>query len=82
MGFAYVLKQPHSVTLDKTFDHYIEIGCFGGGSGGLSVDVCREIYKDGRPFSFFIEPWIAINYNLTHVTGCKQYDFIDPKKRI
>lgn len=64
-----------SVSLNRTFQHNIEIGSF----GGLSIDMCKEIYKDGRPFSYFIEPWIAENYNLTHVTGCKQYDFVDPK---
>ena len=34
-----------------------------------------NIFKDGRAFSHFIEPWLAVNYPfLKHVTGCKKYD--------
>ena len=64
-----------SVELNKTFTHKIE----NFGFGNLSVDVCAEIYKDGRPFSHFIEKWIEDNYPLTHISGCKKYDFIDEK---
>ncbi len=36
-----------------------------------------DILKDGRPFSHFIEPWLAIHYPLTHIKGCKKYDHTD-----
>ena len=36
-----------------------------------------EIFKDGRPFSHFIEKWIENKYPLQHISGCKSYDFID-----
>ena len=36
-----------------------------------------DIFKDGRAFSHFIEPWLAINYPLIHIKGCKKYDHTD-----
>jgi len=62
-----------SVELNKTFTHLIKNYTF----GNLSKEVCADILKDGRPFSHFIEVWIAENYPLIHVTGCKSYDFTD-----
>ena len=62
-----------SVELNTTFVHTISNYAF----GNLPDDKCKEILKDGRPFSYFIEPWLAINYPLTHVGGCKSYDHID-----
>lgn len=62
-----------SVILNHTFVHEIENYSF----GNLPAEVCREIYKDGRPFSHFIEHFIAHNYPLDHVAGCKKYDFTD-----
>lgn len=62
-----------SVELNKTFIHTIENYQF----GNLSNKECAEIFKDGRPFSHFIEKWIEKNYPLTHVPGCKSYDFTD-----
>jgi hypothetical protein len=62
-----------SVLLDHTFVHEIENYSF----GNLPAEVCREIYKDGRPFSHFIEHFIDYNYPLDHVSGCKKYDFTD-----
>jgi len=41
----------------------------------------NEIFKDGRPFSHFIENWLSSTYDLTLVTGCKSYDFIDSEGR-
>ena len=67
-----VNNQP-SVELNKTFNHEIENYTF----GNLSDEICKEIWKDGRPFSHFIEGWIGENYPLTHVKGCKKYDFTD-----
>jgi len=66
-----------SVELNKTFNHTISNFVF----GNLSEDVCKEIWKDGRPFSHFIEEWICENYPLIHVKGCKQYDFVDSKNK-
>ena len=62
-----------SVELNKTFNHTIENYNF----GNLSEEICKEIFKDGRVFSHFIEPWISNNYPLTHIKGCKPYDFVD-----
>ena len=62
-----------SVRLNHTFVHEIRDYSF----GNLPADVCQEIYKDGRPFSHFIEQFIAYNYPLNHVPGCKSYDFTD-----
>jgi len=62
-----------SVELNKTFTHIIENYSF----GNLSDETCKEMYKDGRVFSHVIERWIAENYPLTYIKGCKKYDFID-----
>jgi hypothetical protein len=62
-----------SVELNKTFNHTIDNYRF----GNLPDEICKELWKDGRPFSHFIEGWIAENYPLTHVKGCKKYDFTD-----
>ena len=44
----------------------------------LPPELINEIFKDGRPFSHFAEHWLDNNYNgLTHVPGCKSYDFIN-----
>ena len=48
-----------SVILNKTFKHNISNYTF----GNLSADICKEILKDGRPFSHFIEKWIE---KITH----------------
>ena len=45
--------------------------------GDLPPDIVNEIFKDGRVFSHFIEKWLAYHYPLTHVSGCKDHDFID-----
>ena len=62
-----------SVILNKTFTHNIENCNF----GNLPKEQIYKILKDGRPFSHFIENWIGENYPLTHIKGCKSYDFID-----
>ena len=62
-----------SIELNTTFTHDIE----NFGFGDLSREETIEIYKDGRVFSHFIEKWIANHYPLTHVGGCKKYDFVD-----
>ena len=63
-----------SVELDRTFDHEITDVAF----GGLPTEKVIEIFKDGRPFSHFIEVWLEKEYpTLKHIEGCKEYDFID-----
>ena len=62
-----------NIKYNTTFSHKIEIFGF----GNLEQSALINIYKDGRPFSHFIEPWLAINYPLIHVTGCKKYDHTD-----
>lgn len=62
-----------SILLNKTFTHTIENFSF----GNLSKEYITEIFKDGRPFSYFIEKWLEQNYPLKHITGCKSYDFVD-----
>ena len=62
-----------SVELNRTFIHQIT----NIGFDNLPNETCKELFKDGRGFSHFIEPWISNNYPLTHIKGCKPYDFID-----
>ena len=62
-----------SVELNKTFTHLLPIPTF----GNISPEECVNIFKDGRPFSHFIEKWMEKNYPLNHVTGCKDHDFVD-----
>jgi hypothetical protein len=64
-----------SVILNTTFNHIIENYTF----DNLSSETCNAIFKDGRPFSAFIEKWLEKNYPLIHVPGCKKYDHIDIK---
>ena len=45
--------------------------------GNLPQAIIIEIFKDGRPFSHFIEKWLMLNYELIHIGGCKSYDFVD-----
>jgi len=62
-----------SIKLNETTVHVIEDFSF----GNLPKSAIIEIYKDGRAFSHFIEPWLAENYALNHVKGCKKYDHTD-----
>ena len=59
-----------NITHNTTYIHTIENISF----GNLTKSSIIDIYKDGRAFSHFIEPWLAVNYPLIHVKGCKQYD--------
>jgi hypothetical protein len=62
-----------NIKYNTTFTHIIETFSF----GNLEQSAIINIFKDGRSFSHFIEPWLAINYPLIHITGCKKYDHID-----
>jgi hypothetical protein len=44
----------------------------------LPQDVLKTIFQDGRIFSHFIERVLARDYNLTHITGCKGHDLVEP----
>ena len=59
-----------TIAYNTTFVHRIS----NFGFGNLSSQEVIEIFKDGRPFSHFIERWLAMNYPLIHVKGCKKYD--------
>jgi len=50
----------------------------GIGFDNLPTYLVNKIFTDGRPFSHFAEHWLDNNYNeLTHVSGCKNHDFIN-----
>lgn len=58
------------IELNRTYTHLIS-NC---GFDCLTPETLQQIFKDGRAFSHFIEPWLAEKYPLNHVTGCKKYD--------
>jgi hypothetical protein len=58
------------IELNITHTHIIS-NC---GFDCLTQETLQQIFKDGRAFSHFIEPWLAEKYPLNHVTGCKKYD--------
>ena len=62
-----------SVKLNHVFKHTLTNISF----DMISESVLKEIYKDGRVFSHFIERWTPLNYPLEWVPGCKKYDFKD-----
>jgi len=62
-----------SVQLNTTFTHTLS----NLGFDSLPPDQVNTIFQDGRPFSHFIEPWLAANYPLNHITGCKPHDHTD-----
>jgi hypothetical protein len=45
---------------------------------GLSQEILRSIFGDGRIFSHFIERILARDYSLQHISGCKGHDLVDP----
>lgn len=67
------MTETTSIELNKTFIHVIEEYGF----GNLPEQAIIDILKDGRVFSHFIEKWLAENYTLNHVKGCKPYDHTD-----
>ena len=69
----YIDDENISIELAKTYTHTIEEFSF----DNLPKSVIIETYKDGRAFSHFIEPWLAINYPLIHIKGCKKHDHVD-----
>lgn len=68
-----IIENKYSVELNKTFTHKINNVSF----GDLPREEVIETFKDGRPFSYFIEKWLEKNYPLKHIPGNKKYDFVD-----
>jgi len=63
-----------TILYNITYTHTLDNFSF----GNLSKTEMIEIFKDGRAFSHFIEPWLAFNYsNLHHVKGCKKHDHVN-----
>ena len=72
-----LFEKPNEITslvqeieLNKTYTHVLS----NYGFDCLSPQIIEQIFKDGRAFSHFIEPWLAEKYPLNHITGCKKYD--------
>ena len=63
------------IVFNQTFVSTIQNFAF----GDLSQEVIKEIFKDGRVFAHFIEPFLAQEYGLTHIKGCKDHDLVDPQ---
>jgi hypothetical protein len=68
-----VIEQKTTIEYDTTFTHTLEEFSF----GNIPKSIIIETFKDGRAFSHFIEPWLAVNYPLTHIKGCKKHDHVD-----
>jgi hypothetical protein len=68
-----IVIEENIIIHDYTFNHMITNFSF----GNLPEPIVIDILKDGRAFSHFIEPWLAINYPLIHIKGCKKYDHTD-----
>ena len=67
-------RKDETILYNITYTHTLYNFSF----GNLSKTEIIEIFKDGRAFSHFIEPWLAFNYsNLHHVKGCKKHDHVD-----
>jgi hypothetical protein len=63
----------NQIIFNKTFIYTLSEFSF----GNLPHAMIIEIFKDGRPFSHFIEKWLSFNFELHHIMGCKSYDFTD-----
>jgi hypothetical protein len=63
----------NQIIFNKTFIYNLSEFSF----GNLPHAMIIEIFKDGRPFSHFIEKWLSFNFELHHIMGCKSYDFTD-----
>jgi hypothetical protein len=61
------------IIFNKTFIYNLAEFSF----GNLPSQMIIEIFKDGRPFSHFIEKWLSVNFELIHIGGCKSYDLIN-----
>ena len=67
------VSNSENITYNTTYTHTLEEFSF----DNVPKSMIIETYKDGRAFSHFIEPWLAINYPLIHIKGCKKHDHVD-----
>ena len=63
-------------------NHTYEIVIENFGFGNLSSEECKEIFKDGRVFSHFIELWICKYFLLTQGRTFDRDVFIEKSKRL
>ena len=63
------------IILNKTFRHTLTNLKW----DKLPCHSIHEILKDGRAFSFFIEPWLSQVYPLIRIKDSKDHDFVDLK---
>jgi hypothetical protein len=63
-----------AIEYNKTYTQTIENVSF----GTLDQETLNTIFRDGRTFSLISERWVAKEYNLKHITGCKGHDLVDP----
>ena len=72
---VYVTKMTivYNTTIKKTIENV--------SFGDLLLETITQLFKDGRIFSHFMEHMLALDYGLTHVTGCKGHDLVDPLDR-
>jgi len=63
-----------TIVFDKTFHRTIKNFTF----DDLSQEKLVKHYKDGRHFAPLMEQILALDFNLTHVEGCKDHDLVDP----
>ena len=64
------------IELNKTYFRKIKNYSF----GDLPIETLNEIFRDGRPSSFFLEPQLALWFpELTHIKGCLDHDHIDQR---
>ena len=61
-----------SYVLGKTYTHLLANISF----DNLPADMLKAVFKDGRVFSHLIEAWVAQEYNITHIKGCRGHDFV------
>jgi hypothetical protein len=61
------------IEYNNTYTHTITDFSF----GNIPKSIIIQLYKDGRVFSHIIESWLATNYPLIHIKGCKKHDHID-----
>jgi hypothetical protein len=69
----YIVAMTTPIELNKTYTFAIENFSF----DVLTREELIKRYKDGRPFSHFIEPWLTTKFPLKHIEGCKSYDHVD-----
>jgi hypothetical protein len=62
------------VTLNNTVTKVIENFEF----GTLPREVLIALFRDGRVSSHFMEHILSQDYGLTHISGCKDHDLVEP----